>query len=90
MNENFEEIFEYVFRESYDRIDEILKNEKVAEALTEKNNSYYKQLVYLNPTIDVKIIKAYCFSMLYMLILMASYKKKGDNENNNEKNDEVD
>lgn len=85
--ENFSKIFDYVFTQSYKKIDDILKNEKVAETLTKKNNNYYRNLCILNPRMEKKIIKSYCFSIIYMLILTATFEiTKNDIECENDLN----
>lgn len=70
MNNDFEYIFNYVYRESYKNIDTILKNNIICNILTENNNNYYMKLKKINPNIEDKQIKAYCFTILYLLKIM--------------------
>lgn len=65
---NFEQVFNYVFSYSYNNLDEILKNTMIAEHLKKKNNNYYKK-IRIETQLTKNIAKAYCFSIMYMLIL---------------------
>lgn len=67
MENNYDELFNYIFIESYKNLDKIIENEKIVSVLNEQNNSYYQRLCNLNPELDIKIIKAHCFTILYIL-----------------------
>lgn len=79
--QKFFEIFNYVFEQSYKKIDVILDNKNIAEMLTESNNNYYKRMCSENPQMDNKIIKCYCFTIIYMLALTTTFGVKNDTDN---------
>lgn len=74
IEQKFQELFKYVFAESYNKIDNILQDQKINNSLTKENNNYYRKMLLLNPNVDIKIIKAYCFTIYYMLILTLNPK----------------
>ena len=66
------DIFNYIFKESYNKMNKIMENKNVANAI--ENNSYYQGLLVLYSNLDINIIRAHCFTIIYMLIYHNIYK----------------
>ncbi|ARF09188.1 hypothetical protein Catovirus_2_137 [Catovirus CTV1] len=69
--ENIEALFDYVFVESYNNIDYIMNHTELKNILD--NDKYYNYMINTNPNVDNKILKAYSFSIIYILALLSYY-----------------
>lgn len=65
--DNYAKLFEYILYESYMNIDNILEDVNIRPVLDQKNNSLYNKMKYVYPMIEEKMIKSYCFTMIYLL-----------------------
>lgn len=76
-DQQFSDLFDYIHAAAWENIDEILADDKVNALLTPEKNSFYRKIHNFKSDLDPKLIKSFCFTVLYIFVL-TMFAKEND------------